>query len=695
MRARSKIWTKLAARGEFTVQTKAIINGKEYTAISAPKIDRQTMPSALSIGNCCNASLEFGILLEDENDSIPAGAEVVIKSRLFNVSSVSEWLEFGTFYIDKREDAYNGLVNVVAYDAMLKTEQDFIDDDNYNTLGWPITMKAAVEMIAERIGVDIDPRTCIKTGADYVIPLPTGLTVRQVLGYIAACHGGNWIITEENMLRLVPLMQVPNKTYKIISADYEDIVTNSGETLVWKKSTDELVADLTDRNVAKVAITDKARTDYNIVDEAGNHIVTKDGYTLIWGTDGDIYAVNGIINVPVVMGELSTGSSVVISDVVATRTVAVSVNASDEDSDSTEVQNVTTAFSATNGDKSGETLDAGDSPYMTQQICDDLYEEFNGLVYAPYTATKTVYDPATEIGDQIKIGDKVFSVIYNASITLNLAFTSDLSLPAKEESTSEYPYNSELSKVSDQNLKLQSAIERLDNSVRISVKTLSDNLAADELHYDAVLETKIGEDENDKIVSMINASADVISLKAGRLQITSGNFLLDKDGNITVKNGTFQGTVQTGTSSDGSGAALGNGTLKLQYNDTDFLSIYAGAWGASAGQPVTGGIMKCENYLAFLDTSGGFYFAINTGGNPAGWTDDLLFFGTSYFNDDISVKASSTISLGQHTLSFNGSTVTFSSGITAGNLIFEDAPCSGTSAKSLSAILAYLEKKIG
>ena len=40
MRICTKRWTKLAARGRFRFDAKARINNKDYTVISAPRIDR-------------------------------------------------------------------------------------------------------------------------------------------------------------------------------------------------------------------------------------------------------------------------------------------------------------------------------------------------------------------------------------------------------------------------------------------------------------------------------------------------------------------------------------------------------------------------------------------------------------------------------------------------------------------------------
>lgn len=51
---------------------------------------------------------------------------------------------------------------------------------------------------------------------------------------------------------------------------------------------------------------------------------------------------------------------------------------------------------------------------------------------------------------------------------------------------------------------------------------------------DASLELKLGRDENDQVISMINASADQIMLRGNRLIIESNNFQLDGDGRVSI-----------------------------------------------------------------------------------------------------------------------------------------------------------------
>lgn len=57
----------------------------------------------------------------------------------------------------------------------------------------------------------------------------------------------------------------------------------------------------------------------------------------------------------------------------------------------------------------------------------------------------------------------------------------------------------------------------------------------------AELSLKLGKDDNDQIVSMLNASADTVSLKSNRLEIQSDNFTLSADGHITAAAGNIGG----------------------------------------------------------------------------------------------------------------------------------------------------------
>lgn len=62
----------------------------------------------------------------------------------------------------------------------------------------------------------------------------------------------------------------------------------------------------------------------------------------------------------------------------------------------------------------------------------------------------------------------------------------------------------------------------------------------------ADLELKIDKDDNGQIISMINASADVINLIGNRLTLGSNNCTITKDGTITAKNALLSGSFECG-----------------------------------------------------------------------------------------------------------------------------------------------------
>lgn len=431
MRHRTDRWVKLAARGRFRMEAKARIGEKDYVEISAPKIERNLMSAPLTVGTCSTGTLSLSILT---NDEIKSASPVVIMGRLTDGKIYSEWLEFGTFYINQRDTSFAGLVVLDCFDAMLKTNQNYLDGSD-TSANWPKSMKAVVEEIAYRIGVGVDPRTKINTGSDYVVPYPSGKTMQQVLGDIGACHGGNWIITEENLLRLVPLVSAPDETFHVISHDYEKVKTNDGHLLIYdeQKVFNRVLPEASGETPESVIPV----THY-IKDEYGNAIVTPEGHYLVWGADGSADAVDGIINIPVVCGEITTGNKITVTGVML-------------NSDSGE--------SYTAGDDSGMTLTIESNPYATQGICDALYNAFNGLVYFPYTATKALYDPATELGDQVKIGDMVHSVLFTSKLDFDLNFRSDISAPNSESLSEEYPYLSDFKSLKQTTEQLNGAIE--------------------------------------------------------------------------------------------------------------------------------------------------------------------------------------------------------------------------------------------
>lgn len=204
MQDTSAAWKALQTSGSAMLEAVADIGGATYREITAPVISRGLMQGGLSVGNAVSASCRFTLRT---GDAIPKSAEVKIRMRLNDGQSVSEWLPAGTFYISHRSrDVVTGLLMLECYDALLKANATMPEE-----LSYPMSMSDMATALSSVLGVEIDPRTQIATGAAYVVEQPErGTTIHDVLGLIAAANSGNWIITPEGKLRLVPVVSADN-----------------------------------------------------------------------------------------------------------------------------------------------------------------------------------------------------------------------------------------------------------------------------------------------------------------------------------------------------------------------------------------------------------------------------------------------------------------------------------------------------
>jgi hypothetical protein len=165
------------------------------------------------IGNATIAQLSISLYADD----IPRGATIKRYIRLRNGDQVSEWLPNGVYFINKRSED-DGYWTIEAYDAMRKAEVVWEPDQSIqfpdNGIGFP--MPDAAKEFARIMGVEIDSRTNLNSA--YGIDYPANdMTIRNELCYIAAAHGGNWIITGEGKLLLVPLLSAPAETNYLVS----------------------------------------------------------------------------------------------------------------------------------------------------------------------------------------------------------------------------------------------------------------------------------------------------------------------------------------------------------------------------------------------------------------------------------------------------------------------------------------------
>ena len=111
---------------------------------------------------------------------------------------------------------------------MLKFEQMYPSDDTHD---YPLLDTEIVQFMCDTIGIFVDPRTTQAMNRAYKFT-PFGYTMREMLGYIASAYGGNFIISDEGQLLLVPLGGLRTETYYLVTEGGDPITFGYNRILV-------------------------------------------------------------------------------------------------------------------------------------------------------------------------------------------------------------------------------------------------------------------------------------------------------------------------------------------------------------------------------------------------------------------------------------------------------------------------------
>lgn len=227
MQAVSVLYRQLLAANA-PKEFRAIIAGVTYgqDKIVSASSKAALMDKAATIGNC--AAKELNLVLRNPGE-IPRMAQIQMQFRLNSGTQQSEWLPKGTFFIDTRDEG-NGVLTIDAFDPMLKCDQSFTTSGEQGS--WPRTDITVVNQICSRIGVTLDARTAAILTAGYTIQYPGfgegAYTMRELLGFIGSMYAGNWIITDENKLRLLVLGDIPDDSTSLLITEYGEYITMGG-----------------------------------------------------------------------------------------------------------------------------------------------------------------------------------------------------------------------------------------------------------------------------------------------------------------------------------------------------------------------------------------------------------------------------------------------------------------------------------
>lgn len=205
MQTTSELYKSLLSNPRHAKETKLVIAGADYGEADIESLSTSGgLFTGLSMGGTASREINFAIF---PKGIIPKQAKVEVYTRLKLDDQVSEWLPKGVFFFSTRKtDARTGLMNVVGYDAMLKAEETWLNND-YDYETWPMPADKAVADIATRMGITVDPRTVLNPAfpVQYPVDDEGDMTMREALSRVAIANAGNWVITDEGKLLLVPL----------------------------------------------------------------------------------------------------------------------------------------------------------------------------------------------------------------------------------------------------------------------------------------------------------------------------------------------------------------------------------------------------------------------------------------------------------------------------------------------------------
>ena len=187
-----------------------------------------------------------------------------------------------------------------------------------------------------------------------------------------------------------------------------------------------------------------------------------------------------------------------------------------------------------------------------EQIANNLLPIMKQAVYTPIKSCTCVGNPCLTLGEPIRFNTtREIVETYLLQRTLTGVQSKRDSISAQGTQTHSAKVNSireTLESVERRTGKLernadhlQSTYEDLEEQTNTKFEQTAKSIAAEvnraqkaEGQLDASLELKLGRDENDQVISMINASADQIVLRGNRLIVECNNFELDGSGRVHI-----------------------------------------------------------------------------------------------------------------------------------------------------------------
>lgn len=537
---------------------------KEASIFSAAMT--QPLFEKLSVGNACSAELTVEF---EQGGDIPKMATVIPEATDGNGLNYSA---LGTFYIDTRSRSA-GRTKITAYDAMLKADVVWEPDQS---MTFPMAMPDAVNAFCELMGVDLDSRTELNRG--YTIDYPANdYTIRDILRFIAAAHGGNWVITSEGKLRLVPLvMDVPTVT--LTATTNVTLLYNGDDPIEWTwhtEDTGEQVAQadpvklwtvLTVRSSGKAyMVYVDGKLVHNERSEAGGSYdlrvmgdlsVRQTMHATGWGDYSSVWDELHITTTPV-------------SHDGALHDLGKKVSSFEAYSPSGPVTGIELLVDDENmykkGSEDGYIMEVH-CPYGTEQMAEDLLGKLSGYTYYGYHADGAELPIKAELGDMVSVSG-VDSVLAYRKLSFGPLALSEISAPGENELEHEYEYISQEQRETNRKIATtRSLITKTAEEIGLQVNGLEGEYAQLKLTLDGVTITDLTGTTRIKGSSIDTSTISAKSITAAMIN-TAGLAAEQLEGNKISIIGTSSIMI------DGEAVRVVYGTIKANNDSAGSVAL--------------------------------------------------------------------------------------------------------------------------
>ncbi len=243
------------------------------------------------------------------------------------------------------------------------------------------------------------------------------------------------------------------------------------------------------------------------------------------------------------------------------------------------------------GDQLGYVL-VLECPYGTQAMADALLEKLRGKSYEGFETTGAALPTGAELGDGVTVKG-LYAPIVRRRVQFVGDLAADVSAPTGGDTDHEFGFTDPTQRqIERAAARSRSYIDKKADEIKLGVEDEVDgklaeitvdlegvsasvrSLSGDVGEVRGDLSLKVGRNENDQIVSMLNASANEINIKGNRFVLDSDNFKVAADGTATMTGANMTNAKIESAGIDSS-VSIANGRVTASGDGkTGFLDCY-------------------------------------------------------------------------------------------------------------------------